>query len=66
MAWWNTLYIDAAMRELQASGMAFAPEVKAWIHPPRFDHINGRCPITRPDLGGDLRALREPADDEDG
>lgn len=34
--------------------------------PPRFDHINGRCPITRPDLGGDPRALRDPADDEDG
>ncbi len=70
VAWWNSLYIDAAVHRLEADGMVIAPEVKARIHPLMFDHINfnGRYPIIRPDLGGGgLRPLREPgADAEDG
>jgi hypothetical protein len=48
--------------------MVIPPEVKARIHPLMFDHINfnGRYTITRPELGGSLRPLRDPAaDDED-
>jgi hypothetical protein len=49
--------------------MVIPPEVKARIHPLMFDHINfnGRYPIARPDLGNNLRPLRDRgADEEDG
>jgi Tn3 transposase DDE domain len=67
VVWWNTLYIDAALNQLKTSGMVFPPEIKARIHPLMFDHINfnGRYPIARPDLGGGLRPLRDPAAGED-
>jgi TnpA family transposase len=66
VAWWNTLYIDAAVRELEAGGMVIPAEVRARLHPLQFDHINfnGRYPIARPDLSG-LRPLRDPAAYED-
>ena len=63
---WNTLYIDAAVRELEASGMVIPAEVRARLYPLQFDPINfnGRYPIARPDLSG-LRPLRDPAAYED-
>lgn len=42
--------------------MVIPPEIRARLHPLQFDHINfnGRYPISRPDLSGGLRPLRDP------
>jgi TnpA family transposase len=69
VTWWNTLYIDAAVKELEAGGMSGSAEIRARLSPLQFDHINfnGRYPIARPDLTGALRPLRDPGtQDEDG
>jgi TnpA family transposase len=67
VVWWNTLYIDAAIRELETSGMVIPAEIRARLHPLQFDHINfnGRYPIARPDLSGGLRPLRDPTASEE-
>lgn len=69
VTWWNTLYIDAAVKELEAAGMSISAEIRARLTPLQFDHINfnGRYPIARPDLTGALRPLRDPGtEDEEG
>jgi TnpA family transposase len=69
VTWWNTLYIDAAVKELEAAGMSISTEIRARLTPLQFDHINfnGRYPIARPDLTGALRPLRDPGtEEEDG
>lgn len=62
VVWWNTLYIDAAVTQLQAAGMTIPAPIRARLSPLQFDHINfhGRYPFTRPELVGDLRPLRDP------
>jgi hypothetical protein len=67
VVWWNTLYIDAAIRELETSGMVTPADIRARLHPLHFDHINinGRYPIARPDLSGGLRPLRDPTAGEE-
>jgi len=62
VVWWNTLYIDAAVKKLQAGGMVIPEPIRARLSPLQFDHINfhGRYPKTRPDLAGGLRPLRDP------
>jgi TnpA family transposase len=68
VVWWNTLYIDAAVAQLEASGMTVPLEIRERLSPLRFDHINvnGRYPIARPDLaGGGLRPLRDTSAESD-
>lgn len=67
VTWWNTLYIDAAVKELEAAGMRIPAAIRARLTPLQFDHIsfNGRYPIARPDLTGALRPLRDPATEGD-
>jgi TnpA family transposase len=62
ITWWNSLYVDAAVKKLEASGVSIPPEIRARLTPLGFEHINfhGFYPFHRPDLGGGLRALRDP------
>ncbi|WP_430625885.1 Tn3 family transposase [Streptomyces sp. NBC_01264] len=29
VVWWNTLYMDAAVKELQAGGLSISPEIRS-------------------------------------
>ncbi|MFI7454501.1 Tn3 family transposase [Nonomuraea sp. NPDC049714] len=66
---WNSLYIDAAVKKLAAGGMTIGPEIRAHLSPLQWEHINfhGTYPFNRPELPGRLRDLRDPtaADDPD-
>ncbi|MGA2402176.1 MAG: Tn3 family transposase, partial [Syntrophobacteraceae bacterium] len=59
---WNTLYIDAALEQLQAEGFPVQPEDVARLSPLVFEHINllGRYAFSVPEavLRGELRPLR--------
>jgi len=63
---WNTLYINAALEQLQAEGHPVQPEDVARLSPLVFDHINllGRYAFSVPDsvVRGELRPLRNPGD----
>lgn len=61
ITWWNSLYVDAAVKKLEASGVSIPPEIRARLTPLGFEHINfhGFYPFHRPDLDGGLRALRD-------
>jgi TnpA family transposase len=68
---WNTIYMDAALDQLRASGHDVRDEDVARLSPLGFDHINmlGRYAFTLPETvaRGELRSLRDPAtasDDE--
>jgi hypothetical protein len=62
ITWWNSLYIDAAVKKLEAGGLGISPEIRARLSPLLFEHINfhGFYPFNRPDLGGGLRELGDP------
>jgi hypothetical protein len=69
VTWWNTLYIDAAVKELEVGGMRISEEIRARLHPLQFEHINfnERYPITRQELTTALRPLPDPGvEDDDG
>ncbi|MBV9085683.1 MAG: Tn3 family transposase [Acidobacteriaceae bacterium] len=63
---WNTLYINAALQQLEAEGFPIKPEDVARLSPLMFDHINllGRYAFSVPEsvAPGELRQLRNPAD----
>jgi TnpA family transposase len=68
ITWWNSLYIDAAVKQLEAGAMGvkggrISPEIRARLSPLVFEHINfhGFYPFHRPDLGEELRDLRDPS-----
>ncbi|RPK48395.1 Tn3 transposase DDE domain protein [Streptomyces sp. ADI92-24] len=65
---WNTWYIDAAVKALEAGGMTLGPEIRTRLSTLVFEHINfnGSNPFVRPGLAGGLRPLRGPntADEE--
>lgn len=62
----NSLYIDAAVKQLAADGFPVTDELLARLSPLQYDHINflGRYAFTRPAAPG-LRQLRDPHTDED-
>jgi TnpA family transposase len=66
---WNSWYIDAAVKALEAGGMTLSADIRSRLSPLVFKHINfnGFYPFVRPGLGGTLRPLRDPsqAGDED-
>jgi TnpA family transposase len=64
---WNSLYIDAAVRELEAGGLTVSPEIRSRLSPLIHDHINfhGRYPIVRSHPGQRLRPLRDPRAEHD-
>ena len=67
---WNTIYMDAALAQLRAEGVAVYDADVARLSPLGFAHINmlGRYAFTLPDIvaRGELRPLRDPALHDDG
>ena len=63
---WNTLYINAALEQLQAEGYPIQSDDVARLSPLVFEHINllGRYAFAVPDsvLRDELRPLRNPAE----
>lgn len=63
---WNTLYINAALQQLEAEGFPIEPEDVARLSPLAFDHINllGCYAFSVPEAvaRGELRPLRTSAD----
>jgi hypothetical protein len=63
---WNTLYINAALEQLQREGFPVKTEDVARLSPLVFEHINllGRYAFSVPDSvqRGELRPLRSPLD----
>lgn len=63
---WNTLYMNAALEQLQIEGFPIKAEDVARLSPLVFDHINllGRYAFSVPDAvqRGELRPLRSPSD----
>jgi TnpA family transposase len=62
VVYWNSVYIDAAVKALEASGTIISDEIKARISPLESGHItfHGRYTFRRPELAGALRPLRDP------
>ncbi|MGN9845833.1 Tn3 family transposase [Nonomuraea sp. H19] len=66
--YWNSLYIDAAVKALQADGqLVIGPEIRARLTPLIWEHINfhGTYPFTRPETPGNLRPLRDARAEDD-
>lgn len=63
---WNTIYINAALEQLQAEGYPIQSEDVTRLSPLIFDHINllGRYAFSVPEAvgRGELRPLRDPGD----
>ena len=63
---WNTLYINAALKQLEAERYSIRSEDVARLSPLVFDHINllGRYAFSVPEsvVRGELRPLRNPLD----
>jgi TnpA family transposase len=61
---WNTIYMDAALRQLRAEGYEVRDEDVARLSPLGHEHINmlGRYAFTLPEpiARGELRPLRDP------
>jgi TnpA family transposase len=62
VVYWNTVYIDAAVKALEASATIVSDEIKARISPLESGHItfHGRYTFRRPERPGALRPLRDP------
>jgi TnpA family transposase len=62
----NSLYIDAAVKQLAADGFPVTDELLTRLSPLQYDHINflGRYVFTRPPAPG-LRQLRDPHSDDE-
>ena len=62
---WNTIYMDAALRQLRQEGFEVRDEDVARLSPLGYEHINmlGRYTFTLPQriARGELRPLRNPA-----
>jgi hypothetical protein len=63
---WNTIYMDAALEQLQKEGYPIQPEDVARLSPLGFEHVNllGRYAFSLPEsvIRGQLRPLRNPAE----
>ncbi len=66
---WNTIYMEAVLEQLRKAGYPVNEGDKARLSPLIHDHINtqGRHSFTMPEavIKGELRPLRNPADDPD-
>lgn len=62
----NSLYIDAAVKQLAAASFSVTDELLARLSQPQYDHINflGRYAFTRSAAPG-LRPLRDPHTDDE-
>ncbi|WP_158566717.1 Tn3 family transposase [Actinomadura craniellae] len=61
--WWNTLYLDAAVKQIRADGFPATDEMCAGLSPITYEHINflGRYAFTRTDAATGLRPSHDPA-----
>jgi TnpA family transposase len=63
---WNTIYVDAALRQLEGSQVLIEPEVVARLSPLGFQHIRflGRYDFNLDEhvVAGQLRPIRDPFD----
>jgi hypothetical protein len=68
VVWWNTLYLDAAVKQLRGQGFPATEDMCARLSPIRYDHINflGRYAFTRADLTTGLRPFHEQAANAEG
>ncbi|NJP98556.1 Tn3 family transposase [Nonomuraea sp. FMUSA5-5] len=71
ITWRNSLYVDAAVKQLEAGAMGIeggqiSPEIRARLSPLVFEHINfhGSYPFHSPDLGGGPRDATTPDEEE--
>jgi hypothetical protein len=66
---WNTIYMEAVLEQLRKEGYPVNEEDKARLSPLIHEHINtqGRHSFMMPEavVKGELRPLRNPADDLD-
>ncbi|MFF3062270.1 Tn3 family transposase [Streptomyces sp. NPDC057909] len=62
VVFWNSLYLDAAVKELEAGGLVVSREIRSRLSPLMHEHVNfhGRYPIVRSHPGRALRRLRDP------
>ncbi len=53
VVWWNTLYLDAAVKQIRAHGFPATDGMCARLSPIAHEHIDslGRCAFTRVDVG---------------
>ena len=67
---WNTIYMDAALRQLRSEGFEVRDEDVTRLSPLAHEHINvlGRYTFTLPEpiANGELRPLRDPTAVSDG
>ncbi|MGK5555971.1 Tn3 family transposase [Actinomadura kijaniata] len=63
VVWWNTLYLDAAVKQIRADGFPTTDDMCARISPIAYEHINflGRYAFTRADASSGLRPFHAPA-----
>lgn len=63
VVWWNSLYLDAAVKQIRAGGFPVTDEMCARLSPIAYEHINflGRYAFTRADPAGGLRPFHDPA-----
>ncbi|WP_344948297.1 Tn3 family transposase [Sphaerisporangium flaviroseum] len=61
--WWNSLYLDAAVKQLREQGFPVTGEMCARLSPIQYDHINflGRYAFSRADVAGGLRPFHDGA-----
>jgi TnpA family transposase len=61
--WWNSLYLDAAVKHLREQGFPVTDEMCARLSPIQYDHINflGRYAFSRADVAGGLRPFHDGA-----
>ena len=66
---WNTIYVEAVLEQFRKEGYPVNEEDKARLSPLIHEHINiqGRHSFVMPEavVKGELRPLRNPADDPD-
>lgn len=67
MVWWNTLYLDAAVKQIRAGGFPTTDDMCARLSPSAYEHINflGRYAFTHAKTGAGLRPFHDPAQDVD-
>ena len=65
---WNTIYMEAILKQLRTDGYPVTDEDAARLSPLLHEHINmlGRYSFLVPEsvAKGELRALRNPSDEE--
>lgn len=67
VVWWNSLYLDAAIKQIRADGFPATDEMCARLSPIAYEHINflGRYAFTRAEVAAGLGPFHDPAHEGD-